>query len=450
MRLLLPTGLATGLIAATLLTAPGAQAAADSCQGRTATVVGAGQYGLTGTEGDDVIVTNGADGVQALGGNDLICITNAPPSRTDISLDAGAGDDVVDASAATSGVTVELGAGSDTYTGSAYDETVHGGTNGYDGSPVGDTERDSITTGSGGDDHVVSGSDRAVPNGDAVVLGADDGVGFGSSVGWFGPMADGGRLDGGGGARLAFGLGSGRVVVDAATGTLTEDGRVDLRWTGFDDFSVGGGNAPAPSLFGFRGTDRAEELDLRFRDAHTGRQRIDMGGGDDTLWLGHDDNTGASGSSYSGGHGEDHVAMWAGNSLDLDLASGRMETRHEGRTFRLRLDRFETQLVGAKKLVLKGMKKGEELRFYACRATVHGRGGADDIRQSRGDDYFEAGLRCKPRKFRLFGDKGKDTLQGSTDNDVLVGGPGRDAINGNGGRDRCSGEKLRSCEIRLR
>jgi len=96
------------------------------------------------------------------------------------------------------------------------------------------------------------------------------------------------------------------------------------------------------------------------------------------------------------------------------------------------------------------MKKGEELRFYACRATVHGRGGADDIRQSRGDDYFEAGLRCKPRKFRLFGDKGKDTLQGSTDNDVLVGGPGRDAINGNGGRDRCSGEKLRGCEIRLR
>ena len=41
-------------------------------------------------------------------------------------------------------------------------------------------------------------------------------------------------------------------------------------------------------------------------------------------------------------------------------------------------------------------------------------------------------------------------LRGSTDNDVLVGGRGRDTINGNGGRDRCRGEKLTSCEIKLR
>jgi Ca2+-binding RTX toxin-like protein len=127
-----------------------------------------------------------------------------------------------------------------------------------------------------------------------------------------------------------------------------------------------------------------------------------------------------------------------------------METRKAGRTVRTRLTGFETQLVGTRKLVLDGTKKADELRFYACQATVRGRGGADDIRQSRGDDYFEAGLRCNPREFRLLGGGGKDTMQGSTDNDVLVGGPGRDTINGNGGRDRCSGEKLTSCEIRLR
>jgi Ca2+-binding RTX toxin-like protein len=451
MRPLLPAGLATGLMAISLLTAPTAQAAADTCQGLTATVVGTpGQYVLTGTEGDDVIVTNGAGPTLGLGGNDLVCVTGGTSPLLQVSVDAGAGDDVVDASAVNNSVTVELGAGSDTYTGSPYDETVHGGTSPYDGGPEVDTERDTITTGAGGDDFVVSGSDPAVPNGDDVVLGADDGAGFGSNVSWTGLMAAGARLEGGGGARLAFGVGSGAVVVDAATGTLTEDGRAVLRWTGFDRYTTGGSKVPTPSSFTFLGTDRAEELDLRFPDAHTTRQRIDMGGGDDTLGLGHDNNLGARGSRYIGGPGNDHAALWGGRRVDLDLELERIKTVRGGTTIRSTFTGFETQLVGARNLVLKGTDKADDLRFYACRATVRGRGGADDIRQSRGDDYFEAGLRCNPRKFRLYGGGGKDVLRGSTDNDVLVGGRGRDTINGNGGRDRCSGERLKSCEVRLR
>ncbi|MGF9757831.1 hypothetical protein AAII07_21775 [Microvirga sp. 0TCS3.31] len=444
---------ATGLLAATLLTtAPTAYAAGETCQGRAATVVGTpDQYGLTGTEGDDVIVTNGATGVRALGGDDLVCITGAPQSRTTTFHDAGPGDDVVDASAATTGITVALGAGSDTYTGSPYDESVSGGTNGYDDSgPRVDTERDVITTVTGGDDSVSSGSDRTVLNVDVIVLGADDGVGFGNGVGWTGPLAAGGHLDGGGGARLAFGVGSGHVVVDATRGVLSQDGAAQLVWTGFDRFTTGGSASRTPASFTFLGTDRAEELDFRFPDAHSVRQHIDMAGGDDTLSLGYDDNVGARGSSYDGGPGQDHVNMWAGRRLDLDLASGRMKTRHDGRTIRTTMTSFDTQLLGAKKLKLDGTKKADDLRFYACKATVRGRGGADTIQQSRGDDYFEAGLRCNPRKFRLYGGGGKDVLRGSTDNDVLIGGRGRDTINGNGGRDRCSGEKLRSCEIRLR
>jgi Ca2+-binding RTX toxin-like protein len=451
MRSLLPTALATGLVAATLLTAPTAQAAADTCQGRAATVVGTpGQYVLTGTEGDDVIVTNGAGPTLGLGGNDLICVTGGTSPLLEVSVDAGAGDDVVDASAVANRVMVELGAGSDTYTGSPYDETVHGGTNGYDGGPEVDTERDTITTGSGGDDRVTSGSDRTVINTDVVVLGADDGVGFGNSLGWTGPLGAGGRLDGGGGAGLGFGVGSGDVLVDASSGTLSQDGANQLRWTGFDRYTTGGSRARTPRSFTFLGTDRDEELDFRFPNADKSLQNIIMGGGDDVLSLGHDDNVGRKGSSYAGGPGADHVNMWAGRSLDLDLRSGRMVTKKSGRTVRNRLTGFETQLVGAKKLVLEGTKKADELRFYACKATVQGRGGADDIRQSRGDDYFEAGLRCNPRKFRLFGGGGKDALRGSTGRDLLVGGPGRDTINGNAGRDTCSGEKLRSCEIKRR
>ena len=452
MRSVLPTALATGLVAATLLTAPTAQAAADTCQGRAATVVGTpGQYVLTGTEGDDVIVTNGAGPTLGLGGNDLICVTGGTSPLLEVSVDAGPGDDVVDASAVVGGVDVELGAGSDTYTGSPYDETVHGGTNGYDGGSAVDTERDTITTGPGGDDRVVSGSDRTVPNRDVVIVGADDGTGFGNEVVWTGPLAADGRLDGGGGARLVFDTGTttGSVAVNATAGFLALDGVTTLRWTGFDRFRTGSKATPAPARFEFMGSDRDEELELVFAKAHQGRQRIAMGGGADTLLLG-DENVGARGSRYIGGPGEDHVALWAGKRLDLDLQRERIKTVPAGSTFRSTFTDFETQLVGAKKLVLKGTRKADELRFYACKATVKGRGGADDIRQSRGDDYFEGGLRCNPQRFRLFGGGGKDTLRGSRGRDLLVGGPGRDTISGNAGRDTCSGEKLRSCEIKRR
>jgi Ca2+-binding RTX toxin-like protein len=442
---------ATGLLTATLLTvtAP-SYAAGETCQEQAATVVGAPyQSPLTGTEGADVIVTNGASSVKALGGNDLICVTGGLGATVDTLLDAGAGDDVVDASGSAGGVMVSLGAGRDTYTGTRFRESVYGGIRDFLSGAWEDTETDMITTvagSEGGSDSVSSGSDQAVPNSDVVVLGGT------GSVGWWGPMAAGGRLDGGpsAGSTLGFVTGSGSVVVDNAAGSLTEDGRTVLTWTGFDGFNVGGTRAPTPSALTFAGTDRDEELSFRFPDAHTTRQRIDMGGGDDTLWLGYDDNIGARGSRYLGGPGKDHVAFWAGKHLDLDLEQERIKTKRGGSTFRSTFADFETQLVGAKNLVLKGTDKADELRFYACKATVHGRGGADDMRQSRGDDYFEAGLRCNPRKFRFFGGGGKDTMQGSTDSDVLIGGPGRDTINGNGGRDTCSGEKLRSCEIRRR
>ncbi len=441
--------LTTGLLAAMLLPATPTYAVGETCQGRPATIVGTpGQYGLAGTEGDDVVVTQGARGVATLGGNDLVCITSALPSPASVSLEAGSGDDVVDASAATGPLAVVLGPGRDTYTGSPFDEYVVSGTEGSEYEPPVDIERDVITTVAGGDDSVMSGSGPAAPNSDVVVLGTDDGAGRGSEVVWLGPMASGASLDGGGGARLTFYVGTGQVVVDARAGTYTEDGRQLLRWSGFDRFTTGG-TAPTPSSFTFLGTDRAEELNLRFADARTTRQQIDMAGGKDSLSLEYGDNVGARGSTYEGGPGQDHVNMWAGSHLDLDLASGRMETRHAGRTVRTSLEGFETQLLGARDLELDGTSRADVIRFYACKATVHGRGGADDIAQTR-RNYHVPRPRCHPWKFRLFGGGGNDTLRGSTDRDLLVGGRGRDTIYGNGGRDRCSGEKLRSCEIALR
>jgi Ca2+-binding RTX toxin-like protein len=88
-------------------------AAAAVCQGQSATIEGA-HGDITGTEGNDVIVSTGAEtDVKALGGNDLICVVGG-------GVETGAGDDSV-VSTAPAGTTtfVRLTGGSDTYVGGA-------------------------------------------------------------------------------------------------------------------------------------------------------------------------------------------------------------------------------------------------------------------------------------------------------------------------------------------
>jgi hypothetical protein len=96
----------TSLTAAALisLTAPAlamtgqsaANGAAETCQGRTPTVIGSG-HRVDGTEGPDVILTNGARSVYALGGDDLICISGPYTGKNyPVFVRAGDGNDVVD------------------------------------------------------------------------------------------------------------------------------------------------------------------------------------------------------------------------------------------------------------------------------------------------------------------------------------------------------------------
>lgn len=92
------------------LVSPPASAATE-CQGQAATIVGEPGERLDGTDGPDVIVTNGARNVYAGAGGDLVC-TTAMPDRTFVS--AGAGDDSVVADDATyRRLDVDLGPGSD-------------------------------------------------------------------------------------------------------------------------------------------------------------------------------------------------------------------------------------------------------------------------------------------------------------------------------------------------
>src|SRR5687768_15376507 len=109
------------LAAALAATVPPSGAAGETCQGQSATVVGSPQtYQLTGTEARDVIVTNGAYQTSALGGDDLVCVTGRNATISGGHLQAGAGNDVVDATGLTGfGATVQLGAGSDRFEGSS-------------------------------------------------------------------------------------------------------------------------------------------------------------------------------------------------------------------------------------------------------------------------------------------------------------------------------------------
>ena len=433
--------LAIGLLAALVVPATPATAVAETCQGRPATLVGTpGQAALIGTEGDDVLVTGGAPVVRTGGGDDLVCVTGSAQGQT-VSVATEDGDDVVDATAAPGSTYAALGAGSDTYTGSVQDDDVHGGT--YESSLYVDTEQDLISTGTDGADHVASGSDPVTPNADVVVVPDH------SEVAWTGPMAAGGRLDGTDASSLTLRLTGRTAGIGTEPGMLVEDGVRTLSWTGFDGFFVTSAAGSDGRSFAFTGSGRDEALSMAF-SGRVDRQRVSMGGGDDDLRLTYADSIGTTRTVYDGGAGDDHAIVFGGEHLDLDLRTGRLLTREDGRTGRARLTGFEDPVVGARTVVWEGTAKSERLEFLACRATIRSRGGADVVMQVANPTAVSPGVECNARRFLLFGGAGRDVLRGGTGRDLLVGGAGRDVLFGNGNRDTCSGEKRRSCEIKRR
>lgn len=436
--------LATGLLAATLLTttAP-SYAAGGTCQGQPATIVGQpSQTGLVGTEGRDVVVTNGALGIDTLGGDDLVCVTDVTRPGI-VLLRTGAGNDVVDASASGSSVDAELGTGSDHYTASAGRDYVVLGSN--DGGPV-DLEADTVVATTGARpgqsaDQYFTGM-RDVPNPDVLQLAGD-----GHVVYWYGIQAPGSRVALGSSAELRPALGVGDVVFDAARGTWTEDGAPVLSWTGaVTRFKFGPG---APRSLSLTGSDRDEHVGVLLNRGARTVLRLDLGDGDDALLA--SDGIGWKDSEYVGGPGEDSVDLWAGTILDLDLAKGRLEKRFFGTTQRSTFRGWDDVRVGAKRMTVRGTKKADDLRFYACTATVRGRAGKDNLESYRtGDDGYLLDCDARKSRIKVYGDGGNDSLSGSRGKDLLVGGPGRDTVDGNAHRDRCSGERLKSCEVRLR
>lgn len=251
-------GLVAPLVLATWLL-PGAGpvgAAAPTCQGRPATIVGhPGSGDLVGTPSDDVIVTRGAGAVRAKAGDDRICVTGDRSDRS-IFVDAGPGDDrVVTSTARSQAVSVSLGEGDDMFRGGPEADGVQGEASVVTGPGIPEQVEglDRISTG-GGVDAVRVGLAGSTSH-DEVVLGpgADslqvDGLlapdvrprgGRESDLLWMMPEVEGNAWS-----------------FDNVSETAWMDGSVQSRWQSFEQFVL---TWLRPSSLEFRGGPAAEEV----------------------------------------------------------------------------------------------------------------------------------------------------------------------------------------------
>lgn len=145
-------------ISAQFLIAPALAHAAPLCAGQVATIVGTpAVVDVVGTAGRDVIVGSGANNIQGLGGNDLICAGG----QLDVNdtIDGGAGNDVIHG-----GFDVNGGSGNDQITG-----TFYGSVDGGDGNDriINRGDFASAIAGGNGNDYIETGGGLGGANGGA-------------------------------------------------------------------------------------------------------------------------------------------------------------------------------------------------------------------------------------------------------------------------------------------
>ena len=423
--LLLAGGLASGLVVG-MVALPVPAVAGEMCQGQAATFVGSPDVrSLVGTDGDDVIVTNGTWVIYALDGNDRVCVTGGAGL-----VYAGFGDDVVDATAASSGRSF-LGPGADTYVGGPGSDFVKAAGNPGSGASVGDREVDVINTGVG-KATIYSGAPGKA-NADIITVG--DGA---SMIYWSGYQT---------GGKVEFGAGQHHVRVelrsqeerDWTLGNGVDPGAADalVGWTGaVQDITVG--DFPESALLTVLGSSAPEQLTLL--PMVNSRVAAHLGRGADLMRV-PCANVSRS-ATLDGGSGRDTLKVQCPSSLALDLPKERLVIDGKlGKAAAVR--RWETVRLNSPHVTAKGNGKANTLTADACRAVVEGQGGDDVLRLSLDSDDG-----CKNQERRLLGGTGADRLIGSRNGDVLVGGPGRDVADGRGGNDRCDAEVRRHCERR--
>ena len=411
-----------------------ATASPATCLGQTATIVSGLEQQIMGTDGPDVIVSEGGD-VDAGGGDDLVCIT-----QSEGHVLAGAGDDLVTSEAVGPNhwTYVELGEGADHFSGGDADDTV------YADSPEGDDiDRDEILT-AGGVDLVHSGS-PSTPNSDAVRTGPGE-----DRVVMVPPSAEGTLHPGDGHDLVSFDLTTPTSTdweFNIATRTVARGG---LTWTWSATIAVLGfvaekGAATGSSL-AVTGSDHADGVILYGGGLDSFETSIRLRGGRDTLYLAgrHDGK-----ARYELGAGSDTLyvvplrrsGLWirADETVRVDLATGRADYG-SGTTAAVITGTENVTAIGAR-VRIEGDHRDNRVTVDGCDVRVQAGSGDDLV------IHNDLRLGGCSQTSRIDGGPGSDWLTGGDRSaDHLIGGPDRDTADGRGGTDTCHAETTQHCE----
>ena len=415
--------------------------AAETCDGKAATIVARPGVPTTGTPGDDVIVgTSAPDTIDGAEGNDTIC--------------GLAGEDEIDG-----------GAGND---------RLFGGEDRYE--PDDGYWGDNIAPGPG-DDFVDLGHDPAAER----IYDVDPG--------WW--------------DQVSFKDSAQPVTVDLAAGTATGEGTDTIvvptysggvEGSAFNDHITGSdvqdwiaAGAGDDTILAGQGDDRvrADGLSDFFADVSPGNDIVFTGPGRDEVRGGHGADTidagegrdtvyafAASGGMATGGTGNDE--LWGSGPITLVGGTG-------ADTFFPQIDSWDTitvrgsagrdvlrpdmdlsvvphrskLLVGRPAGTLRVLPRGTKQFHTVVRFSSVPVFRPNSIASSLGITWFgTAGpdrldLDMHEGRVHAFGRGGADDVRTGTAADLLDGGAGRDVLNGDLGRDRClHGERLTSCEVR--
>lgn len=412
-RSLVPVLVAAAGLAAPLALVPSAQAAAVTCGGVKATIVGNARANtITGTARRDVIVARGGnDTIRGLGGNDLIC----------------GGD------------------GADTILGGDGNDRIWG-------------EADGVR---------IDAFGRVVKKGDSISGGAgDDAIDLGYDPR---PASEGTRvvLDG-----LSYANAPAPVVVDfRASGTVPIAAEGNDTVTGFD-----GGVRLTGSPFGdtIKGTNSPDVISARGGDdtifgrggddtlsadapGTLGNDRLYGDAGDDLLvgTVGTDTFVGGSGSDTLTSSSESPLSLRGGSGVDtitfpIPFESGFVANGYGGQD-KLRLlpnsnpavkptiridQQKKTTVRGLQPFTIEGRITGFSDVILPARALSVFKGSNDSEVITAHPDY----------RAMIYGRGGADVMTGSDEPDRLDGGKGFDIARGRGGNDTCkAAEKRSSC-----
>jgi ELWxxDGT repeat protein len=276
---------------------------------------------LNGGNGNDTLIGEVSDTVNGGAGTDSLQAENANPWTIDLgatsieTMLAGFGDDHIDGSTQTAGVTVFASGGNDTVTGSGFNDFLWGGVGndtltGGAGNDLlfGDLGADSLTGGDGNDTLYADNSDTHIDGGagtDALywAAGANANINVGAdAVEFVQTLGDNDTLDGSGATTDLV------LFAGAGTDTVTGGSGNDFLW----------GEAGDDTLVGGAGDDTIV--------GGTGADKLTGGAGTDNLFGGNGSNTGDGAADtfvFTAGWGTDFVYGFDDGTDKLDMtASG--------------------------------------------------------------------------------------------------------------------------------